>query len=478
MQGNSSDTAADAAARSVALPDLDVADAMDGLGDAWEALTVALLSWNAAAQAAAIVGAGLAALLLSRPARRLVERAWPAGRDWPPPRVRAAVLQLLLPALWLILLWAATAAMQRAGADAGIARTVASLLTAWVVIRLFSSAVADPFWAQLFAVVAWLIAALNILHLLGPAVEVLDSAALTLGQMRLSLYVVLKGAIVGALLLWGASAMARLLQSRLRRAERLTPSVRVLVAQLVRFTLIFVAVVVALNVVGIDLTAIAVLSGAIGVGIGFGLQRIVANLVSGIILLLDNSIKPGDVIEIGDSYGWVTSLGARYASVLTRDGTEHLIPNEVLIANTVINWTHSNNMVRRKVDIGVAYGADVEAAMTLVTEACGDVGRILKSPAPRCLLTGFGDSSVNLQARFWIQDANEGVSNVASELLLAVWRRFRANDIEIPFPQRDLHLRSVAPAIASAVASEVVRALRDAGAPDGPERSGNKSLTD
>jgi small-conductance mechanosensitive channel len=197
-----------------------------------------------------------------------------------------------------------------------------------------------------------------------------------------------------------------------------------------------------MNAVGIDLTAFAVFSGAIGVGLGFGLQKIVSNFVSGVIILTDRSIKPGDVVEVADTYGWVTSLGARYASIRTRDGTEHLIPNEEFIINRVINWTHSDSAVRRKLAVGVSYDTDLDAVIPIIRDAVAATPRVLASHKVNVLVRGFGDSAIDLEARFWISDPHNGVANVTSDAFLNVWRALRDADIEIPFPQRDINIRS------------------------------------
>ena len=189
--------------------------------------------------------------------------------------------------------------------------------------------------------------------------------------------------------------------------------------------LLTLAVVVGLNSVGIDLTAFAVFSGAVGVGLGFGLQKVVSNLISGVILLLDRSIKPGDVIEIGGTYGWITRLNARFVSVATRDGIEHLIPNEDLITQRVINWSYSDEKIRLHVPVGIGYGCDVRQAMALCIEAAKDVQRVLETPAPICLLKGFGESSIGLELRLWIHDPRNGITNVRSDVMLGIWDRFR-----------------------------------------------------
>jgi small-conductance mechanosensitive channel len=224
------------------------------------------------------------------------------------------------------------------------------------------------------------------------------------------------------------------------RAE--SPFLRVLVSKALRIVLIGLAILIAIRSVGIDVTALTVLGGAIGLGIGFGLQKIVGNLVSGVILLLDKSIKPGDVIGVAGTYGWVTGLGGRYVSVVTRDGIEHLIPNETLITERVENWTHSDENTRLRIPVGVHYRSDIRQAMAICIEAARTTERVLTNPAPACLLQGFGDSSVDLEVRFWIKDAVHGISNVKSEILLKIWDGLHESGIEIPYQQRNLHLRT------------------------------------
>lgn len=350
-----------------------------------------------------------------------------------------------VPLLALILLWLSVGLALRFGWSQGLVRVVASLLTAWVAIRLITVAVGETPWTRLVGLVVWLVAALGILGLLGPTVEFLDSLAVTLGNLRLSVHGVLKGLIVLGVLLWLAVAASKLVEGRVRRTRELTPSIQVLIGKVTKIVLVVLAVLLALNSIGIDLTALAVFGGAVGVGLGFGLQKIVSNFVSGIILLVDKSIKPGDVIEIGGTYGWINQLSARYVSVITRDGTEHLIPNEDLVINPVINWSHSDNFVRLKAPLGISYGSDVRKAIALCLDAAREQGRVLAEPQPVCFVVGFGDSSVDLELRFWIGDPQNGIANVKGAVLLAIWDKFHEHGIEIPFPQRDLHIRSAEP---------------------------------
>ena len=196
----------------------------------------------------------------------------------------------------------------------------------------------------------------------------------------------------------------------------------------------------ALRSVGFDLTGLAVLSGAIGVGLGFGLQKVVSNLVSGIIILLDKSIKPGDVITVGETFGWINSLGARYVSITTRDGREYLIPNEDLITTQVVNWSHSNDFVRLDIYFGTAYGDNPREVRRLAIEAAASVDRVLEFRPPVCHIVGFGDSSVDYILRFWIKDPTGGLTNIRGNVYLALWDAFADNGISIPFPQREVKM--------------------------------------
>ncbi|RMF11720.1 MAG: mechanosensitive ion channel protein MscS [Alphaproteobacteria bacterium] len=357
-------------------------------------------------------------------------------------KIAPFIMPLFLPLLWLFFVGGGHAVLVQFGQPVYLTRIASSLLMAWLVIRFASNFIRNPELAKLFAVVAWFLAALNIAGLLDPAISLLDSAAITFGETRISLLGVVKGLLTFAIMIWLALVIARVLEQSLNRMPTLTPSAQVLLGKLGKIVLITLAVLIAITSTGIDLTALAVFGGAIGVGIGFGLQKVVSNLISGVILLLDRSIKPGDVIEVGGTYGWINKLAARYTSVITRDGREHLVPNEDMITMPVINWTYSSTKVRRHVPVGVSYNADLHKAMELVVEAAMETRRVLDDPEPRCLVKGFGDSAVDLELRMWIGDPQNGVSNVASEVLLKIWDKFHAHGIEIPYPQRDLHIVS------------------------------------
>jgi small-conductance mechanosensitive channel len=268
---------------------------------------------------------------------------------------------------WLVLAIAARG-IAELGGERRLVGIVASLTGLWIVLRASALLLRDALLARAVATVAWVVFALDILGLLAPTEEALDNLAMTIGTLRLSVLLVLKAIFVVAILLWIAHGLARVIGTRLQRVAALSPSVQVLSANLIRIALISVALLIGLNAVGINLTAFAVFGGAAGVGVGFGLQKIVSNFVSGITLLLERSIKPGDVIEVGSTYGSVTYIGARYASVRGRDGKEYLIPNENLITNQVINWSYSSSLVRLEAKFGVAYSSDLHAVRDLAVE--------------------------------------------------------------------------------------------------------------
>jgi len=344
--------------------------------------------------------------------------------------------------VWLILQWVAIGVYVHLGKSLNLLLPVASLLSAWLLIRIASKLLKNKAAARLVASVAWTVAILNIFEWLDPVLKFIDSLSLTLGSVRLSPLIVIKAGVSLWLSLWLASVLATFLDRRLEGSDNVTPAMRVLSVKLLHLGLITAAFLITFSAVGIDLTALAVFGGALGVGLGFGLQKIFSNLVSGVILLMDHSIKPGDVIALGDTVGWINHLGARYVSVITRDGIEHLIPNETLITDRVENWSFSDSLVRLRLPIGISYKSDVRLAMKLCIEAAIATPRIQEKPEPKCLFKGFGDSSVDLELRVWIDDPPNGRANVLSDVLLGVWDRFHEHGIEIPFPQRDLHLRS------------------------------------
>ncbi len=387
---------------------------------------------------AALAGWGSAAYVRKRIDLPGLTASWPAYLRT---AARVAIDNLGIIAS-IVLLLIINAAMQAATLPSRsyLIGVAANLATAWVAIAILASLIHNQLVNRLVSIAAWSIAALSILGLLGPVQRALDSAGVVIGGLRITALLVLKATALMLLALWAASSASNFLERRIRSYPDLTPSIQVLLGKLIRVALITFAVLVVLSSVGIDFSALALFSGAVGVGIGFGLQKIVSNLVSGIILLADKSIKPGDVITVGDSFGWVDTMGARYTSVVSHDGREYLIPNEDFVTQRVINWSYSNDRVRIDVPFGVSYASNPHRVCELALAVTGNVPRVLQQPAPVCHLMRFGDSSLDFSLRFWIHDPVQGVSNMRSAVLLALWDAFKREGIEIPYPVRDMRL--------------------------------------
>ncbi|MEX0342082.1 MAG: mechanosensitive ion channel family protein [Erythrobacter sp.] len=281
----------------------------------------------------------------------------------------------------------------------------------------------------------------------GSVVDTLDAVALSFGEFRISLFdVLIVGVVIFGVLAfaWFASRMGRRV---VRRMHRLDEAQQLLVEKIVTIIIWAAAFFIGIDMLGIDLTALAVFSGAFGLAIGFGLQKTFGNLIAGIILLMDRSIKPGDVIAVADtvgneSFGQIRKIGIRAVSVTTRDQREYLIPNENLMINQVENWSYSSKNVRMQVPVGVSYEADMNLAEELMLEAARSCERVLSAPPPTVWMSEYGDNSVNFMIHCWIKDPEDGVGNVRSAVLKKLWWLFKENGIEIPFPQRDLHIRS------------------------------------
>ncbi len=317
-----------------------------------------------------------------------------------------------------------------------------SLASAWLIIHLIASLIRNRFIVRVVAVTAWTVAALSILGVLESTLAALDSVAIVIGGLRLSPLVVIKLSIFTLLTVWAAIGISNFLERRIGRAPDLTPSIRVLIGKLVRLTLITGAVLIVLGAAGIDLSALAIFSGAVGVGIGFGLQKIVSNFVSGVILLADKSIKPGDVVSVADSYGWVSGMNTRYISVVTRDGREVLIPNEDLVTQRVTNWSYTRDEIRLDVTFSINQDerGDPHRVSRLAVAAAAGVARVLAKPAPVCHFVSYDAKALNFLLRFWINDPIQGTTNVRSAVLLAVWDALKREGIAVPSQVQDTRL--------------------------------------
>ncbi len=317
----------------------------------------------------------------------------------------------------------------------------ANLAFAWLVIRLFTSVIRNEFLVRLVSWSAWLIAALSILGQLRPAVETLDSVAIELGGLRLTPLLILKLAALLAIALWVTNVASKFLEARIVKSRDLTPSVQVLLVKLTRVALMILAVAIALGAVGINLSALAIFSGAAGVGIGFGLQKIVANFISGVILLADKSVKPGDLITIGELSGKISAMNTRYISVAAGDGREFLIPNEDLVTQKVVNWTYTDLNSLVKVKFGTNYEADPRMVCRIAMEVATASPKCAKDKKPNCQLTEFAEAGMKFELTFWIADPS-WIGDVKSDVMLALWDAFKRDGIRVPYPVRELRVRN------------------------------------
>jgi len=407
-----------------------------------------LLTWTTVLQALLLVITFIIARAAAPHLRRLI--ADQLATRFTEPRLRQmfyTLASLALPAVWLLLLGVAQHAFRLTGGPFPLLRFALSLLIAWVVIRATSSLVRDPFASRSVAIAVWSVAALDIVGLFDPLIEVLDGISLTLGNVRVSVLGVIKAAALLALLLWLSSWLAASLDRRVQTVPRLTPSLRLLLIKLLKLALFVVAVLLALSSVGIDITAVAMFTGALGVGIGLGLQALVSNFVAGIILLVERSLKIGDFVELANGVrGEVRSINVRSTVITTNDSIDIIVPNSEFVNSQVTNWTFSEDQCRLRIPFGVAYGTDketVRAAGLEAAAACEHTLTDIPGRMPQVWLVGFGDSSLNFELVVWLRSSavrRPGAVNAAYYWALetALTRR----GIEIPFPQRDIRVRA------------------------------------
>jgi small-conductance mechanosensitive channel len=324
-------------------------------------------------------------------------------------------------------------------------------------------------WGTPLSIIIWVFLSLHIMGWGQDVIAVLDSIGIDTGKTRISVWSIAKLIVTIAVFVLAAVWISRWVEKRLARMQGLAPNMRIGFAKFTQAFLVGLSVLVALNASGLDMTSLNVFSGAIGIGLGFGLQSIAANFVSGFVLLMDRSIKPGDVISFTgttgtstEGFGWVQQLRGRYVVVRDRDGVETLVPNQNLITNSVINWSYTDPRVRLKVPVRVSYRDDPELAMRLLLQATEGQRRVLREPLPVARLMHFGDSGIELELRFWITDPQEGVNNVRSDVNRSIWRLFKDAGITIPVAQREIRLEMAAPVESRASSPQVTAASREA----------------
>jgi len=362
----------------------------------------------------------------------------------------------------LTLVCLARALLQSLHFDVTMLDSAMRLIGAYVVVRigvfLFTASLGNKSWMQHWenraTLFIWLVIAAEYLGWLDPIIGFLDSLGVATGKSRITLWSVLKLLFTLTAFVLVAAWISRWVERRLNKLRNIAPSTRIGIAKFSNAFLIGISILMGLNAAGVDLTALTVLTGAIGLGLGFGLQSIASNFVSGFVLLMDRSIKPGDVISLSgqsgtttENFGWVQELRGRYVVVRDRDGVEMLVPNQQLISNAVINWSYTDPRIRLKLPVRVSYQDDPELALQILVTACEGRERVLREPAPVSRLMHFSDSGIELELRFWISDPQEGVNNVRSEVNRAIWRLFKQHKITIPTAQHEVLVHSARPRI-------------------------------
>ena len=389
-----------------------------------------------------LVGAGLAFAVNAIVHARIDTSSF--AEDWPAP-LRLFVRTLIgstAATVFAVMMVLERAAMVAATwpSRSYLLAVAAKLALAWLIIRLVTSGIRNTFVVRLVSVMAWLAAALSILGKLEPTIEALDSVSIVLGGFKLTPLLLLNFAVILIIALWLANVISNFAESRITQSADLTPSIQVLLVKMIRLGLLVFAVVVAMGAVGINLSALAIFSGAAGVGIGFGLQKIVANFISGVILLVDKSVKPGDLVTIGDNSGRISAMKTRYISVAAGDGREFLIPNEDLVTQKVTNWTYTDKNTLVKVNFATNYDADPRLVCRVAIEIAAGAARALKNKPPNCILTEFAEAGMKFSLTFWIADP-DGMDNVKSEVMLSLWDAFKREGIRVPYPVREIRVR-------------------------------------
>jgi small-conductance mechanosensitive channel len=379
----------------------------------------------------------LVALLIRQRVKKLF-------RQHPPKRIDSEFilrpLALLGPLLALLFLSLIKPFTDEYVAAVDLTDTITQLCLAYALAKCIIMIVQSRPVAYFIAIVLMIVAVLRATGFIHSTVGYLRSIGFTAGQYHITMLNLAHGIVILVVVFWIAGVLSRTLESYLRKSSRLSYTARELTVKFFNIFVYFIALITTLSALGVDLTAFAVFGGALGVGVGLGLQKITANFVSGITLLMEKSIQIGDLIEVSGNTGWVRQLNIRYALIETSDGREILIPNEELISSRVTNWTHTTNLARIEIKVGIAYDADAKKARDLLLESAREHRRCLKDPEPTCWLREFGDSSLNFQLTFWIPDVKEGRNGPQSEVMFTILDKFKAAGISIPFPQREMRL--------------------------------------
>lgn len=390
-------------------------------------------------QIAVVAGAVLAAFFLQRFWRSRLEKDTAGGADWP---------WVLYPLMAYLLVTLAAPILQSfirhplkllGVADLLLLAMFSIRLLVYLLRHVFTGAWLQR-WERIIAALIWVIYALHAVGILPEFARTLDEISFHVGKSHISVLTIIQAIFSVSMTLLAALWLGRVIERKLLAASLIDLSVRVVINKVIRAGLLVLAVMIALPLVGIDLTVLSVFGGALGVGLGFGLQKIASNYVSGFIILLDHSVKLGDLILVEGRQGTVSELTSRYIVLRLLDGTDVLIPNEVLVTSTVVNLSYKDRKIVVGLPVQVAYNADLELAQRQMIDACANQPRIATDPAPCALVRGFADSGINLELIVWVLDPENGTGGLKSELNLKIWKAFQLHGIEIPYPQREVRI--------------------------------------
>lgn len=409
--------------------------ALQLISDLWADLGNPDFIWQACALLACL---GLA-MLIARGWRRRFEEG--AGR------ISDAGARLAFPLSGMVLVAAARLAL-KPFIHVNLLKVAMPLLGSMALVRSVVFVLRQAFpkaawltaWERIIAAVVWGWLALYITDLAPYVIEALEQVQFKIGQQAVDLWMILRGVVTIFLTVVLALWIAGVIEARLMQVESLDGNLRIVGVRVAKAVLTVVAILISLSLVGIDMTALSVFTGALGVGLGFGLQKIASNYVSGFIILLDRSIRIGNIVQVGADSGEVTQITTRYTVLKHPGGVEYIVPNETLIGGVVQNQTFSDTRIRLVTTVGVAYDTDLDLAVRLMTSVAAAHERVLVDPPPKVFLSRFGDSSLDLELGFWITDPEGGKGNVLSDINFGVWRAFKENNIVIPFPQREIRI--------------------------------------
>ena len=412
--------------------------------DTWADLQEPAIFWQVGVLALCLLLAGL----ISRQLRQMIARrrsvrdeaaAAGAGEE--------GLRRVIFPLTALVLVLLARIVLHK-WHHVNLLKLAVPLLLAGAAIRLIVHALKRAFpqagwlasFERIFSTLAWLAVALHITGVLPTVIDGLEQIGFSIGTAHVNLWMLFQGALTVLLTVLVALWVSGSIESRLMATEGLDANLKLVFARLAKALLLVLAVTIGLPLVGIDLTALSVFGGALGVGLGFGMQKIAANYVSGFILLLDRSIRLGNLISVGTERGVVSQITTRYTVLKGMTGIESIVPNETLVGSVVQNETFTDPRVRIALPVQVSYACDLERALAILVESAKTQPRVLTDPGPGAFVEAFADSGINLQLGFWIADPHEGTLGIRSAINLEIWRRFKAEGIEIPFPQREVRL--------------------------------------